>query len=501
MMNPNSILSRESGTPIPPMRRQQAARGDFRLPEPPPAAEDRRNAGVDARKDRMARLADSPRKELGREPAGKPAENARRAPADDPRGGGRSQDVRQDGAARANRASRGEGPERRSARADQVSGRDGQKQVADASTETAATKEDKTPAGQPMAAEAAALELLASLEAEAAAAVATGPEKGEAPPAAATPGALELPLPGPAPEPAGSPQPLMNALPMPPPPPSPQETPGAPGDEPEADAFLAGGDGKGARLAPPPALPGADGPQGLVGQPPSPEDGAQPAPASDQVEAPPKPATEAAQAPGRTPAEQKAETSQGQPQPAAIRFEPLPPGLVALPEQARALQAQIGETERASGPLPHGNRPAEPPPTSMSALPIEIGFRALAGSKRFDIRLDPPELGRVDVSLSFEKEGEVTAKLTVDRVETLHLLQRDARTLERAFDQAGLRMSDAGVQISLSDRNAGQGGGFQAEQERSRSSGGLREEAAALAPPPEAVPLRRLRIGGVDLNI
>ena len=32
-------------------------------------------------------------------------------------------------------------------------------------------------------------------------------------------------------------------------------------------------------------------------------------------------------------------------------------------------------------------------------VPIEIGLRALSGAKQFDIRLDPGELGRVDVNL------------------------------------------------------------------------------------------------------
>ncbi len=189
----------------------------------------------------------------------------------------------------------------------------------------------------------------------------------------------------------------------------------------------------------------------------------------------------------------------------AQRLEALPPGLTSLPDHARALQAHGIDGKPGLGAQQAQANQREPspisPPTSLAALPIEIGFRALSGTKRFDIRLDPPELGRVDVSLSFDKEGEVTAKLTVERVETLHLLQRDARTLERAFDQAGLRTSDAGIQMSLSDRSAGQGGGFQAEEQRARSNQGrdetdARPQIADLMPPP-----RRMRLGGVDLNV
>jgi flagellar hook-length control protein FliK len=92
-----------------------------------------------------------------------------------------------------------------------------------------------------------------------------------------------------------------------------------------------------------------------------------------------------------------------------------------------------------------------PMPDKTPPLPEEMGLRALQGLKEFQIRLDPAELGRVDVRLEIGDDKSVSAKVVVDRVETLHLLQRDARTLERAFEQAGLKSSDAGIDISLRD--------------------------------------------------
>jgi len=144
-------------------------------------------------------------------------------------------------------------------------------------------------------------------------------------------------------------------------------------------------------------------------------------------------------------------------------------------------------------------------PTPVHLVPMEIGLRAMSGSKQFDIRLDPAELGRVDVNLSISDTGEVSAKLVVDRVETLHLLQRDARTLERAFEQAGLKPSDGGVDISLrdpSDQSAfRQNRQHDEAPQRPRTQhGGERTEDASLSIDP--VPQRRLvRLGGVDLSI
>lgn len=141
-------------------------------------------------------------------------------------------------------------------------------------------------------------------------------------------------------------------------------------------------------------------------------------------------------------------------------------------------------------------------PTPLHVVPVEIGARALAGNKRFDIRLDPAELGRVDVRLEISDKGEVSAKLTVDRVETLHLLQRDARTLERAFEQAGLKPSEGGVEMSLRDSADQSSRQHRQEDEGGRTRRAWIETAEEAVPVTEMAPLRRAaRLGGVDLSI
>ncbi|MBD3848434.1 flagellar hook-length control protein FliK [Bosea sp. SSUT16] len=155
--------------------------------------------------------------------------------------------------------------------------------------------------------------------------------------------------------------------------------------------------------------------------------------------------------------------------------------------------------------LPSGAGQAALPATPLHVVPIEIGLRALSGARQFDIRLDPDELGRVDVNLSISDKGEVSARLVVDRVETLHLLQRDARTLERAFEQAGLKPSDSGIDISLrdpSDQSAFRQHRQQEEAPQRSRQPSLPEAGDDAVLPTTPVPQRRLvRLGGVDLSI
>jgi flagellar hook-length control protein FliK len=95
----------------------------------------------------------------------------------------------------------------------------------------------------------------------------------------------------------------------------------------------------------------------------------------------------------------------------------------------------------------------------VAGLAVAIAARAQAGSSQFDIRLDPPELGRIDVRLDVDRNGQVTSHVTVDRADTLQLLQSQQPQLERALEQAGLKTADNGLQFTLRDQSfTGQNG-------------------------------------------
>jgi len=187
--------------------------------------------------------------------------------------------------------------------------------------------------------------------------------------------------------------------------------------------------------------------------------------------------------------------------------------LAAGPQSLTAPQAPLTELDAAAQATAHAQAEAAHKTlsgetgraTPLHVVPVEIGARALAGNKRFDIRLDPAELGRIDVSLEISDKGEVSAKLTVDRVETLHMLQRDARTLERAFEQAGLKPSEGGIDMSLRDSNDQQAGARQQRQDdetpRGRRAWVQATDDSALVTEVASLPRNASRLGGVDLSI
>jgi flagellar hook-length control protein FliK len=101
----------------------------------------------------------------------------------------------------------------------------------------------------------------------------------------------------------------------------------------------------------------------------------------------------------------------------------------------------------ASAPLISNERSAVP----LADVAVTIAAQAQSGKSRFDIRLDPPELGRIDVQLNVDAGGNVSSRLVVERPETFDLLRREAPQLERALQDAGLNTGN-GMQFSLADQ-------------------------------------------------
>jgi flagellar hook-length control protein FliK len=106
------------------------------------------------------------------------------------------------------------------------------------------------------------------------------------------------------------------------------------------------------------------------------------------------------------------------------------------------------------------------PKPNIPALAVEISAKSQSGAKQFDIRLDPPELGRVEVRLSIDAAGKASAHLSADQPQTLDLLQKDASILTRALRDAGLDMAQGSLNFSLRQQTQGQHSGEQRGQSR-----------------------------------
>ncbi len=158
-----------------------------------------------------------------------------------------------------------------------------------------------------------------------------------------------------------------------------------------------------------------------------------------------------------------------------------------------------------SSPSAGTTAPAAPNATNsvpVAGLAVAIASRAQAGSTQFDIRLDPPELGRIEVRLGVDSDGHVTSHITVDRADTLQLLQDQQPQLQQALDQAGLKTADNGLQFSLRDQSF-------AGQQNNNGGNGTQQNTPQLVVPDASLPTvqsaqiyNRLGLGtGVDIRV
>jgi flagellar hook-length control protein FliK len=145
------------------------------------------------------------------------------------------------------------------------------------------------------------------------------------------------------------------------------------------------------------------------------------------------------------------------PAPVAADAQAAAPKVTGDAAQQAALTAPSRDAPPVSATAAPAPAPSTPPAVAvpLAGIAIEIAGKALAGKNRFEIRLDPPELGRIEVRLDVDRDGHVTSRLIADRSDTLDLLRRDASGLERALQDAGLKTADNGLQFSLRDQSMG----------------------------------------------
>ncbi len=178
--------------------------------------------------------------------------------------------------------------------------------------------------------------------------------------------------------------------------------------------------------------------------------------------------TDAADAKHGKPVIESAKTETSDPTPSAAHSAASPAGEqrttpsahAMLPDQGQQAASNANQSpplfrvETTAAPQPYTQLTVSTsPPVPLSGLAVEIAQRSVNGKSSFEIRLDPAELGEINVRLDV-KDGQVTSYLTVEKPSTLELLRRDAPQLQQALEDAGLKTGDSGLQFSLRDQSS-----------------------------------------------
>jgi len=153
-------------------------------------------------------------------------------------------------------------------------------------------------------------------------------------------------------------------------------------------------------------------------------------------------------------------------------------------------------TQQANASLPQQAAKAPHSPHTQRAVTeqvsVQIAKAAGNGTDKISIRLNPASLGRIDVQLELGQDGRMTATIVADNKDTFDMLQKDARGLAKALQDAGLNTNSGDLNFSMRGDNAAN------EGQQGRNSGG------SSAKPDIGLieqPLDELLAGGASRNV
>ena len=113
------------------------------------------------------------------------------------------------------------------------------------------------------------------------------------------------------------------------------------------------------------------------------------------------------------------------------------------PQQAARASVAPSETAALQG------RPAAPPQPPAEQVALQLRNAVAKGIDQIRIQLRPATLGAVDITLDVSANARVAVQVVAERADTLELLRSDARGLERALQEAGLRTDSGSLNFSL----------------------------------------------------
>jgi hypothetical protein len=178
-------------------------------------------------------------------------------------------------------------------------------------------------------------------------------------------------------------------------------------------------------------------------------------------------------------------------------------GLAGVGGAQAADKASAGQAAHSAARTPRTQLQAQ----VMEQVTVQIDKQVKDGADTIKIQLKPHELGKIEIKLEVSADGRVSATVTADKPETLAMLQKDAKGLEKALEDAGLKPDSSATTFSLKggeqQQNADRGNNnTRSRRGRNREAAG--GEDAQLAGAGAAQAARGRTLGGrsgVDISV
>ncbi|MCF6293644.1 MAG: flagellar hook-length control protein FliK, partial [Robiginitomaculum sp.] len=132
-------------------------------------------------------------------------------------------------------------------------------------------------------------------------------------------------------------------------------------------------------------------------------------------------------------------------------------------------QSSIGQNAATANPALATKIGAE----TVSKFAARLAMRAVSGATKFEMRLDPPQLGRIEVKIAMTSDNRVQAVMIVENPEVFQDLQKGADSLRKALIREGFDLGSNDLEFQLSQENNG------SEQQTDDSQGSVDNQVLA----------------------
>ncbi len=118
---------------------------------------------------------------------------------------------------------------------------------------------------------------------------------------------------------------------------------------------------------------------------------------------------------------------------------------------APGVQTQVTQQSQTAKKAQEPQRPRQNPEAQkvLDQVKVNIGKAVDRGLDRITVQLTPKALGKVEVKMEVAKDGKVHATVTADHKDTLETLRNDAKGLEQALKDAGLKADSGSLNFQL----------------------------------------------------
>lgn len=130
-----------------------------------------------------------------------------------------------------------------------------------------------------------------------------------------------------------------------------------------------------------------------------------------------------------------------------------PEGLDWSQNDSAISNARITGTAQLTSLITHARDATQAHPATMYVAATLVKGAKDGEAKTMTLRMDPPDLGKIEIHMHFSKNKELKAHMVFEKPETMLMMQRDSQMLERSLQESGLDGNALSFELASEDHD------------------------------------------------